>query len=422
MKKSCLSQKAKCGSNDPLKPKYPRNYSSITESMKELVIDARCLASGIGTYGFNVLSRLSQTSLQRTTRIITTPALQKALSKFGTEITVLDVPIYSLQEQLQVPRHVPNASVVHALHYNAPVLHRGPLLVTIHDLTHILDRAYRSDWRCWLYARPMLLAAARRADHIFTGTQYVKNGILEHLKVSESKITISSYGVGEEFSPGDADLARRTVSRCTGSSSPYVLFVGNLKPHKNVENLLRAFAQLVSDKKFDHRLIVVGDDRCGRISVMRLIRDLHLEDRVQVIAKVTQLELVDFYRAADLLVLPSFQEGFGLPVAEAMACGTPVVCSRAASLPEVCGDAAEYFDPHRPEEMAHRIFESLDSSEKRIQTSKRGRERAKMFNWARTFDEHLRVYRNFLCDSEVTEPVYLPEFEEDRIGQAAPRT
>jgi len=364
--------------------------------VRELVIDARSLASGIGTYGLNLLSHLGDTDLRDNTRIIATSALRPSLNRVCEQITVLDVPIYSLTEQLRVPWHVPGGSVLHALHYNAPVLHRGPLLVSIHDLTHILDDAYRNRWRSWVYARPMLHAAARRADHIFTGTEYVKQCILEHLNVSESKITISSYGVGEEFVPGDISLACETVNRVTDALSPYLLFVGNLKPHKNVDNLLHAFARLVNDNNFDHRLIIVGDDRRGRASVLSLIRELRLEARVHLVAKLSQADLVDFYRAADLLILPSFQEGFGLPVAEAMACGTPVVCSRAASLPEVGGDAAEYFDPHCPEEMAYRIAEVLNSPEKRKRMSDSGLSRARMFTWGRTFRAHLSVYRSFL--------------------------
>jgi len=364
--------------------------------MNDLVIDARCLASGIGTYGFHLLSRLAETNLRDRTRVVISPAVEFRLRTLFDQITVSNIPIYSLREQFSLPWYASRGTVLHALHYNAPVLHRGPLLVSIHDLTHILDDNYRNDWRSWIYARPMLLAAAHRADHIFTGTEYVKQCIVEHLKVPESKITISSYGVGDEFFPADEVQAMQAVLHVTGSGSPFVLFVGNLKPHKNVDNLLRAFAQLTCDLNVHHRLIIVGDDQWGRTSTLLLIHELGLESRVHLITTLTQPELVEFYRAADLVVLPSFQEGFGLPVAEAMACGTPVACSRAASLPEVGGDAVEYFDPRDPESIAATISQVLFSDDNRRQMSKRGIERAKKFTWDRTFRAHLDIYRAFL--------------------------
>ena len=364
--------------------------------MRELVIDARGLASGIGTYGFNLLSKLSETGLREKTSIIAASKLQLQMAEFCDDVIACDAPIYSLAEQFAVPRYTSKHTVLHALHYNAPVLHRGPLLVTIHDLTHLVDHNYRNNWRSWLYARPMLSAVVRRADHIFTGTEYVRSCILDRWNVPASKISLMSYGVDEDFTPGDASAARKNLPAMGLLNQPYLLFVGNLKPHKNVANLLRAFACLRANERFPHQLVIIGDDRHGREQVLRLINALSLTERVHLVCRVSKRELVDFYRAADLVVLPSFQEGFGLPVAEAMACGTPVVCSRAASLPEVGGNAVEYFDPHSPEHMASTIAAILGSTEKRQSMIDLGKHRAKTFTWERTFLEHLRVYQAYL--------------------------
>lgn len=364
--------------------------------MKNLVFDARCLASGIGTYGMNLLSRLAETELRDKMRIVATSALRNTFERKGIRVVTLDVPIYSLREQWSVPRVIENESAVHALHYNAPLLHRGPLIVTIHDLTHLLDETYRNNWRSRIYSQPMFRAVAHRADHIFVVSEYVKRCLVDCLNVGNSKITVAPNGVGEEFCPGDMTAAQNMVARITGSSSPYILFVGNLKPHKNVTNLLRAFALLVADPNFEHRLIIVGDDRRGRRDTMLRVRELRIDSRVTLIPRVKSDELVDLYRAADLLVMPSFEEGFGLPVVEAMACGTPVACSRAASLPEVGGDAVEYFDPRAPEDIAAAIRQVLSSPERSTNMSDRGLRRARSFTWDRTVNLHLNIYKQFI--------------------------
>jgi len=359
------------------------------------VLDVRMLSTGIGTYTLNLISELVKQK-NFPLRLLTSPQDREVLSQFNREIKVIDAPIYSFSEQLQVPRAVGSSDVLHVPHYNAPLLRKGTLLVTIHDLNHILDHTYRRTIKSMLYAQPMLRLVARRANHIFTVSEYSKRQIIEHLGVGAERISVVYNGIGAHIFPEDRDVARANTNRDFGFSGPYILFVGNLKANKNVQGLLQAFAILQQRSKVSHRLLIVGDDATGRQSLMELTRELKLEDKVVRVPHVGHQRIRSLYSGADLTVLPSFEEGFGLPVVESMACGSPVACSRSASLPEIGGDAAEYFDPHDPESIAAAIETVLLSSDRWRELQKLGLRQACRFSREDFAQRHLAVYRRFL--------------------------
>jgi glycosyltransferase involved in cell wall biosynthesis len=184
-----------------------------------------------------------------------------------------------------------------------------------------------------------------------------------------------------------------------GIKTPFLLYVGNLKPHKNVPTLLRAFAQLLQRRTLPHRLVLVGDDARWKHSIVEECSRLRIRDRTLFIPYVDQALLPKIYAAADLLVMPSAAEGFGLPVLEAMASATPVICSRATSLPEVAGDAALYFDPTNSEELSLVMERLFESTELRDCLRRKGLERAKQFTWQASTTKHLDLYHRVLGTS-----------------------
>jgi glycosyltransferase involved in cell wall biosynthesis len=163
-----------------------------------------------------------------------------------------------------------------------------------------------------------------------------------------------------------------------------------------VSTLLRAYAQLRQGKRFAHSLLIVGDDARWKHSVVEECRQLGICDTTVIVPFVSADLLPRIYAAADLLVMPSTAEGFGLPVLEAMACGTPVVCSNAASLPEVAGDAALYFDPTSSEELAARIEHLLQSKALHASLRDMGLQRAKQFTWQEFTRKHMDLYHQVL--------------------------
>jgi len=242
----------------------------------------------------------------------------------------------------------------------------------------------------------MLNLVARKAEHIVTLSEYSKAQIVEHLGVASSKVTAIYCGVNGQFRCVDRKEAHAAVSEALGIKEPYLLFVGSLKPHKNISTLLQAFMLLRQRHDIRQKLLIVGDDARWKSLLVEQCARLGIHDATTFVPYVSQELLPKVYAGADLLAMPSTIEGFGLPVLEAMACGTPVVCSRAASLPEVAGDAVEYFDPSSGEDMAAAIERVLNCPGRQEGLRRRGLERARQFTWEESTRKHIDVYRGLL--------------------------
>lgn len=328
--------------------------------------------------------------------LITLPEHREKLAGFGYEVVLSTARLYSVQEQFDVVRLAQGYEVLHVPHYNAPLLRRGTTLVSIHDLNHMLDRTMRNSLKSRLYARPMLQHFARRANHIFTQSEYSKRTIVERLGADPNKITATYTGVPPHIYPEPRQESRTRTGRQFGFEGNYLLFVGNLKPHKNVSGLLKAYAVLLRRNKVLPKLLIIGDDAQWRPRLMREATDLHLEDAVVFAGKATDDQVRAAYSGADLTIVPSFEEGFGLPIIESMACGTPVACSNVASLPEAAGKAAEYFSPADTDSMVSAIESLLLSNERWSTLQKLGYEQAARFNWRDCGARHIPIYRKFL--------------------------
>jgi len=363
---------------------------------KQITIDARWLKGGIGTYTEHLLEGLSKSRNGFEIEAITRPEHADVVGQWCAKVRIVDAPIYSMSEQWALPRITVGADLLHVPHFNVPLFHRGQLLVSILDVIHITDPAYKRNLAMQLYARPMLLLAARKANHIVTISEYSKSQIIEHLRVPEQKVTTIRCGVNGQFRCEDREEASDSVQRCLGISAPYVLYVGNLKPHKNVPILLQAFSILHSRRALGHRLVIVGDDRKSSGALIEECTRLGIGEVTTFLRYVPAEVLPKLYSAASVLVMPSRVEGFGLPVLEAMAAGTPVVCSRAASLPEVAGEAAVYFDLSSPEDLASAIENVLNSPDLQKRLREKGLAQAKRLSWQNSVQKHVEVYEKVL--------------------------
>ena len=354
------------------------------------------MVGGIGTYIKHLLAGVSEFQSGIDIHAITRQEHAKLVAGWCSQVQIIEVSIYTLLEQLAIPRAAKGCDLLHIPHYNAPLLHRGPLVISIHDIIHITDPAYRQSYKAWAYARPILQLVTQKAQHIITVSEYSKAEIVERLGVPASKVTTIYNGVSDEFRCKDRNAAVKTVSEALRLHNPYILYVGSLKPYKNVTTLLQAFARLHKCRDIPHKLLIVGDDARWKKSLLEERSRLGIDAATVLVSHVPEVLLPSVYAAADLLVMPSRIEGFGLPVLEAMASGTPVISSRAASLPEVAGEAALYFDPGSPEELADTLERLLNSRELQETLRVKGLERVKKFTWRHSAWKHVELYRRLL--------------------------
>ena len=273
--------------------------------------------------------------------------------------------IYGYKEQLRFPYkklRKEKPDILHIPHCNIPLFYRGKMMVTVHDLTHLVHPEFLPMKLAHLYFKFIFWFVCKRANRIMADSESTKNDLLRFFKVNEKKITVVPLGVGKEFvrkdkSEYDYLYTKFDIPR----DKKIILYVGNLLPHKNLDGLLEGFAKMQGRENC--RLVLVGKAFSGR-TVNTREKDLGIEGLTIHAGMVSQEDLVNFYNLANLFVLPSLYEGFGLPILEAFACGTPVACSNTSSMPEVGGDLATYFDPMDVQSIAQALEASINSKGK----------------------------------------------------------
>ncbi len=354
-----------------------------------LAIDARMVAhSGIGTYVSNVLPRLiAMHSAERIHLIGRRAQLEERAWTRSAHVSLVECgsAIFSLAEQLQLPRVIPaDCALFWSPQFNIPLAYRGRLLVTVQDILHIAMPQYAGGWHRHLYARALLAAIARKAEAVICTSRFTAQELVRLAGIKESKIVVTHLGVDESWFT--VDRASRPHPR------PYFVFVGNVKRHKNLRGLVDAFASLMG--QVPHDLVIVGQKQ-GMLTADRLIesRAQALGERVRFTGLIDDALLRKYVAGAEALVLPSFYEGFGLPPLEAMACGTPAVVAARASLPEVCGDAALYCEPDDIADIAAKLLQVASSEETRARLREKGLVRARQFTWDKCARETLAVIR-----------------------------
>ena len=347
-----------------------------------LAIDVRKLGDGgIGEYIRETL--IAERALRPDLEIIAlgTPDGRARLPLEDVEWVPLTAGKYSVAEHLAVPAALRGRAVdlFHAPHYVLPLALAIPAVVTVHDLIHVLFP--RSPLHK-LYARFMIASACRRARRVITVSETTARDLRERLGVPAEKIRVVANGVAPRFRPlpaAEIDVALASL----GVRRPYVLFVGNDLPHKNVDTLVHAWQRLPSPRP---ELVLCG----GGFARWR--------DRVRVIDRIDREELVALYNGAELLASTSLYEGFCLPVVEAFACGTPVLAPDAGAVPEIADDAAIRVSPRRVDTIASEMYRLLTDRELRKGLVERGKQRAARFSWAEAAKKTLSVYEEVLAE------------------------
>ena len=380
----------------------------------KIALDARWIfpeISGVGTVTRELIRHLAQHDASHEYLLLfDDPTLRDRVCE---QTQALDNPrfrpvlapggVYSLRNQWKTPALLRElgADIYHSTNVMIPLraFPRGGggairCVVTIHDviplkLPHFAPRSRKS--RALPLFRGLLREIGRRADAIVTGSETSRNDVIEHLGIPASRMSrvhTVPCGIDERFRPAPQP-ERETKS---------ILFVGRADPYKNLEGLLRAFARAEELGMPETKLRIVGPPDPRYPEPEALAERLGIRQRVEWTGYLDDAALVGVYQEADVLVLPSRYEGFGLPVLEAMACGTPVICSPGGALREVAGDAALLCDPDDIQGLARAIQQVLTEPEIAAALRLRGKERAAQFSWAQACTRLLAVYESLACE------------------------
>lgn len=363
-----------------------------------VAIDTRKLHDfGIGTYVSNLVRGLARADHDNEYTLICHPTDVDFVRTLGANFRAWPDRSgnYSVQEQLTIPLDVwrIRPDVFHAPHYVLPPLTPGKTVVTIHDCIHLRFPQYLPNRIAHFYARMFLSGAARKAARVITVSEASKRDIIELLHAPASKVEVVYNGFDERLTaPSPEDEAR--VRDRFQLDAPFVLYAGNIKPHKNVDRLIEAFAQIRQRGLDQVKLLIIGDDISKYSNLRRLVHRHQLHQQVRFLGFVSTDTLAALYQLAQVFVFPSLYEGFGLPPLEAMANGTPVITSNVSSLPEVVDDAALLIDPLDAGNLADAMYRVLTEPTLRADLVRRGRERVKAFSWDRSVARTLAIYQD----------------------------
>lgn len=348
--------------------------------------DARMITHpGIGRYIRNLVRGLAETKGQAEFTLYGDPG---QLTEFGMcSIQEYHARIYSMQELFFSPFSGNQFDIIHVPNFNAPYKKHKPLIVTIHDLIYLKFPRSSNIIRRKVI-RPLLAHMLRSADRIIAVSEHTKKDILDYFPFSEGKISVIYEAADPVFREINDEKALDAVKRKFSLPREYLLFVGSLRSHKNIERLLQAFMQLRREG-VSHGLVVVG-----RVNP----REKYLLNKINstgclYLNEVSGEELVSLFNLATALLFPSLYEGFGLPVLEAMACGLPVAASSFSSLPEIAGDAAVFFNPLDVDDMAAQMRRIINEEGLRQELRDKGFRRARMFSWERAARHTMELYQ-----------------------------
>jgi glycosyltransferase involved in cell wall biosynthesis len=364
-----------------------------------IAIDGRKLRDfGIGTYVRNLLRQLARQDTDNEYVVFCRGYDCDTIEELGPRFraVVETARNYSIVEQFALPMDVrrEGAELFHAPHYVLPPLVPCRSVVTIHDCIHLRFPQYLPSKLGYAYARGQMWAATHRAARVITVSEASKRDILRYFHVPESRIDVIYNAIDDRFWQGPTADEMMLVRERYRLTDPFVLYAGNIKPHKNLERLIEAFHLMrqSSTELASVQLLIIGDEISKYATLRRAVHRHKLHKHVRFFGFVSDQTLAALYRLADAFVFPSLYEGFGLPPLEAMASGTPVITSNVSSLPEVVGDAALMFDPYEPAAIADAMHRVLTEPALRADLRVKGLARAREFSWERSIKRVRQIY------------------------------
>ena len=343
---------------------------------------------GIARYTYEIIKGMSFSNKIHMILLVNNLELSKEIFGQFTNIEFIKMKskFLSLSEQLELP-HIINKykgkAIFHSPSFVSSPFIKTKMIMTIHDLNHLRFPQYYSPFHKYYY-KYIVKPSALKCERILTVSEFSKNEIVNWLKCGRDKVIVTYNGVDSKFKIVKDKSLLSKVKEKYKLPEKFVLYIGNLKPHKNVETLIKAMS-VVDD---NIKLVINGK---VNESLDKIINTYKLKDRINFIGYVDDDDLPIIYNLAEVFVFPSLYEGFGLPPLEAMACGCPTIVSNTSSLPEVVGDVGYKFNPNDYEKLGELINKSLNIKydvNKLI-------ERSSYFNWGKTYSKTIKLYFDY---------------------------
>ncbi len=317
------------------------------------------------------------------------------------ELPISDQKLTALWQRLRLPLPVELITglvdIYHSPDFVLPPVMAARTVLTVHDLS-FMRHPECSPPALLDYLIEAVPRSVERADLIVADSKSTRRDLMDLLEVPAEKILVLYPGLESHFYPLQNDYLLRRLLERYDIGYPYILAVGTLQPRKNFVRLIKAYNILVREYHLPHKLVIVGSKGWLYDEIEETISDLRLEGRVQLTGFVKDEDLPYVYSAADVFAFPSLYEGFGIPILEAMACGTPVVTSSVSSMPEVAGDAALLVSPYDVEALASTLWLVIDDIFLQHELCLRGFKRRKQFDWRETAKKLVRAYRRLLVN------------------------
>jgi glycosyltransferase involved in cell wall biosynthesis len=367
-------------------------------------IDARKLRDfGIGSYIRNLLEAISRQpeSERYRFRVYARRSDREVMPDLPQNFQIVEdeSPGYSLAELTRFAFRLyrDRLDLFHATHYVLPPL-RGRAVVTIHDIIHLLYPQLLPNRLALVYARVMIRRALSRADRIITVSYNSKRDLVDYFGITPGRVDVIYNGVSRRFRPDIPAEERERVAKKYGLRTPYLLFLGGERPHKNAQNVIRAFAEARRSRPdLPHVLALAGPIPRNTARIDALIGALDLGSSIARPGLIEEDDLPGLFAGADVLLYPTLYEGFGMPVVEAMASGTPVLTSSTSALQEIAGGYSFLVDPLDVDAIARGIVALTTDPKIRSDYVELGRKRALDFSWHKAAERTLEVYAEALA-------------------------
>lgn len=367
-----------------------------------IAIDAHSIGAGLGgneTYAANLIEALAE--LDTSNRYTLYVTKQEAIDRYARRwphvalrLTLPHTPLVRIPLTLTAELRRRPVDLLH-VQYTAPPFAPCPVVTTIHDLSfeHLPETFKR---RSWMQMRLTVRLTARASAHVITDSDYSREDILRTYGLPPERVTTTPLAASSRYKPVEDAAEIQRVREQYGIKGNYILAVGSIQPRKNIPRLIKAYALLLQERSLDPmpKLVVAGKHAWLYEETLRTAESSSVRDSIIFTGYVPETDLPALYTDADCFVYPSYFEGFGIPLLEAMRCGTPTITSDRTCFPEVVGDAGLMIDPFDERAIASAIVRLLSDTRLRSELRAKGLKRALLFDWRETARLTLAVYES----------------------------